>query len=79
MTRDWMALGSCRNLPPDTMFPRDGLGVLRAKTVCSGCPCLQACLDYALDNHITLGVWGGTSVRERRQIRKQRRAASPTA
>jgi WhiB family redox-sensing transcriptional regulator len=61
------------------MFPRDGLGVQRAKAVCSDCPSRQTCLDYALDNHIALGVWGGTSVQERRQIRKQRRAASRTA
>ena len=78
MTSHWMGAGSCRNLPPETMFPRDGLGVIRAKALCSDCPCRQPCLEYALDNHITLGVWGGTSVRERRQMRKQRRAASPT-
>jgi WhiB family transcriptional regulator, redox-sensing transcriptional regulator len=79
MSSDWKALAACRNLAPETMFPRDGMGVIRAKEVCSDCPSREPCLDYALDNHITLGIWGGKSVRERRRIHKERPAASPAS
>jgi WhiB family transcriptional regulator, redox-sensing transcriptional regulator len=30
-------------------------------------------LEYALENHIDHGVWGGCSERERRRIGKRRR------
>ena len=37
------------------------------------CPVQAACLDYAIDNHVDHGVWGGKSERERRRIARARR------
>ena len=34
------------------------------------------CLEYALEERIEHGVWGGCSERERRRILKRRRVAS---
>lgn len=75
---DWMAQGNCADKPPSLFFPSDGVGVEVAKRVCSDCPMRVQCLEYALDNRIDHGVWGGTSERERRRIlkaRAERRAA----
>ena len=69
----WMAGGSCRNHPPATFFPSDGVGVERARKICATCPSQEPCLEYALVNRIDHGVWGGTSERERRRILKRRR------
>jgi WhiB family redox-sensing transcriptional regulator len=69
----WMAAGNCRNHPPATFFPSDGVGVDRARKICATCPSQESCLDYALTNRIDHGVWGGTSERERRRILKRRR------
>jgi WhiB family transcriptional regulator, redox-sensing transcriptional regulator len=69
----WMAEGLCRNYPPAAFFPSDGVGVDRARKICGGCAVADACLEYALDNRIDHGVWGGTSERERRRILKRRR------
>lgn len=46
-----------------------------AKAVCRTCPAKHDCLEFALssDPLWTLGVWGGTSERERRRIRRERR------
>lgn len=68
----WMADGNCANQPPSLFFPSDGVGVDVARGVCDGCPVLSECLEYALENRIDHGVWGGTSERERRRIQKAR-------
>ena len=70
---EWMADGNCRQEPPSTFFPSDGVGVDVARRVCEGCPVKAPCLEYALRNRIDHGVWGGASERERRRIARQRR------
>jgi WhiB family redox-sensing transcriptional regulator len=69
---DWMATGNCAEKPPSLFFPSDGVGVEVAKRVCTDCPVRSQCLEYALDNRIDHGVWGGTSERERRRLLKAR-------
>ena len=69
----WMAAGNCRNYPPAVFFPSDGVGVYRARRICVDCPVAAQCLDYALEERIEHGVWGGCSERERRRILKRRR------
>jgi WhiB family redox-sensing transcriptional regulator len=69
----WMADGKCRDLPPETFFPSDGVGVEIARRICADCPVKGPCLEYALHNRIEHGVWGGASERERRRIARQRR------
>jgi WhiB family transcriptional regulator, redox-sensing transcriptional regulator len=73
METPWMNDGSCRNHPPDVFFPSDGVGVTVAQRICGSCPVRRTCLEYALENRIDHGVWGGTSERERRRILKRRR------
>lgn len=72
---DWMAAGNCADKPPSLFFPSDGVGVEVAKRVCVDCPVRTQCLEYALENRIDHGVWGGTSERERRRILKARAEA----
>jgi len=71
----WMLRGNCRLYPPSTFFPSDGVGVDKARKICVGCPVTGSCLEYALENRIDHGVWGGCSERERRRILKRRRVA----
>jgi WhiB family redox-sensing transcriptional regulator len=70
-----MRRGKCRELPPDTFFPSDGVGVDVARRICAECPVKEPCLEYALAYRIDHGVWGGCSERERRRILKRRRVA----
>ena len=35
------------------------------------CPVRQPCLDYAITNRITHGIWGGLTERERRALRSR--------
>ena len=66
-----------RRSAPSLFFPSDGVGVEVAKRICADCPMRVRCLDYALDNRIDHGVWGGTSERERRRILKARQVRQP--
>lgn len=76
MDTDWMLEGKCRDLPPETFFPSDGVGVEVARRICADCPVKAECLEYALYNRIEHGVWGGASERERRRIARFRRSVA---
>jgi hypothetical protein len=42
----------------------------KAKAVCGTCPIQLKCLDYAVTNKETEGVWGGLTAPERRLLKK---------
>ena len=73
MNTDWMNQGKCKELARDVFFPRDGMGLSAAQKICAECPVSKRCLEYALENHIGHGIWGGCSERERRRILRRRR------
>ena len=83
---DWRRRAACRDTDPDLFFPVGTTGLAldqidAAKIVCQACEVRVACLEFALATNQEAGVWGGTSVEERRKLRKawlarRRRAAS---
>jgi WhiB family redox-sensing transcriptional regulator len=80
MDTDWMIKGKCKDLDPAIFFPNDWVGVQVAQRICAECPVKSPCLEYALQNRVDHGVWGGASERERRRIlRKRRLAKAPNA
>ncbi len=66
----WMDRGRCTETGDDLHFPEKGHPTKGAKMVCHGCEVRQECLEYALANDIRYGIWGGTSERERRRLRR---------
>lgn len=72
---NWMAEGSCRGVAgaDGLFFPERGESTRDAKAVCADCPVKAECLEYALANSEKFGIWGGTSERERRRLRNDRR------
>lgn len=54
----------------DQFFPDRGESVRPSKQQCVGCTALSECLNFALDNNLKHGVWGGMSERQRRRIRR---------
>lgn len=53
-------------------FPERGQSAGPAKAVCRGCPVAADCLEYALVRGEQHGIWGGTSERQRRVLRRER-------
>jgi WhiB family redox-sensing transcriptional regulator len=70
---DWMKRGACRGTSPALFYAERGEATDTAKAVCATCPIKAECLDFALRNCEMFGVWGGTSERERRQLRRESR------
>ena len=66
----WRDDALCRQVGMDLFFPEKGETPKAAKQVCAACPVRAECLAEALAGDIRFGVWGGTSERERRQLRR---------
>lgn len=72
----WRELGACRGLDPEVFFPETEEEADIAKAICADCPVRVACLEHALSSREKVGVWGGTTERERRRIVRQRRRSA---
>jgi len=70
----WMNDGLCNEYQRDLFFPGRGSTSAQAKRICGQCAVRPECLAYAVNDGSLLGVWGGTSDRERQQLRGQRAA-----
>lgn len=70
---DW-SLALCKEVYPEYWFPTvlDDNGET-AKSICARCPILDACREYAIARPELEGIWGGTTHRQRCQIRTARR------
>ena len=73
---DWASLALCQGMT-DLFYPPSGdnEGFDAAKAVCDRCPVRRQCLDFAMRFEETEGIWGGTSGRERRELRRSQWAA----
>lgn len=74
----WQADAACQGLDTELFFPGRGESdtVTAAKEICSSCGVREECLESALATGEKFGIWGGTSERERRVLRRQRAATT---
>ena len=75
---DFVSLGTplCRTIDSEIFFPevgkqQDPRSVALAKRLCHECPYKDPCLQYALDTTQEFGIWGGTTEKMRREIRRR--------
>jgi WhiB family redox-sensing transcriptional regulator len=68
----WQDEALCAEVDPELWFPEKGASTREAKRTCMACEVRSECLEYALDNKINHGVWGGKSDRERNAILRKR-------
>lgn len=66
---DWRLLADCNGVTDVDFFPPRGVAALDARAICLTCPVRWECLAYALPKE-HIGVWGGTTERQRRRLRK---------
>ena len=73
---EWVSEAACRGgLQADVadalFFPGRGHSGERARTICATCPVRAECLQHALEVGEKFGIWGGTSEKERRELKRQ--------
>lgn len=71
--------GRCKEMPVEMFFPTRGQPGTQAIKICNGttktgpCPVREQCLEYALSlPNFCVGIWGGSSQKERRRIKAER-------
>ena len=82
MNSEWPELAACRepDVDPEIFFPLSEIGlgahqIAAARAVCTRCPVVMHCLDWALRAGEPAGIWGGTTPDERRRLRHYARDA----
>ena len=65
---EWFSQGACRGTLDVDFFAEDEHAIARAKAVCAQCDVVRECLAFAVERG-EIGVWGGTTRRERRGLR----------
>jgi WhiB family redox-sensing transcriptional regulator len=65
----WHRQAACRGQGTSAWFPSRGESVEVGKEVCAGCPVAAECLTAGMgERH---GIWGGSSERGRRELRRR--------
>lgn len=72
----WRELAACKGVDPNVFVPNEGRGMTgrttysKARDYCNRCNVVNECLLFALTEHMEFGMFGGTTPRERRNIKK---------
>jgi WhiB family redox-sensing transcriptional regulator len=67
----FQALAACKGMDPALFFVGHGADSYdEARAICAECAVSEACLAYALADSELHGMWGGTTPRERRAMRR---------
>ena len=70
-TQPWRAKANCKGMDRDIFYPEDGRVHELAERICTACPVLDDCREYAI-LHETHGIWGATGEKQREMIRERR-------
>ena len=63
---------ACRVVGPSDYVRGRGANYEAIRATCEGCPVRTECLAMALADDSLVGLWGGTTEAERREIRRER-------
>jgi WhiB family transcriptional regulator, redox-sensing transcriptional regulator len=80
VSEGWNLEARCRNEDAALFFGPNGFEPKRerlaregaAKAICSSCPAVQVCREYALSQAELYGVWGGLGETDRREVLARR-------
>lgn len=64
----WVDDAACVEHPEADFFPAGGVPTPEVVAICASCLVRVECLAWAIEHHVTDGIWGGASARERAQL-----------
>lgn len=70
----WRHQAACKTHPSRWWFDDEHNQFATAKAICKLCPVRTECLSYAMSLDNMHGIWGGTTVYERRNLKKRLQA-----
>jgi WhiB family redox-sensing transcriptional regulator len=65
---DWLSEARCHDRETEIFFVRGASKARRAQNICDHCTVRDECLEYAMEQDIEFGVWGGLTERQRRSL-----------
>jgi len=72
--RTWVRQAACYGVNPDVFFPEDNnihtSNKDEAIKICQSCPVRLDCLIWSIKSGEDNGIWGGTSAKDRRRLRR---------
>jgi WhiB family redox-sensing transcriptional regulator len=71
---EWLEKAECRGLDVNAFFPPNGVRPKLALRACGNCSVKPECLEWALENNVHFGVWGGLTERQRFDEKRKRRS-----
>ncbi len=70
----FMNFAKCKDSKnPNFFFADDVIGTNNAIRYCQDCPVKIPCGQYAMNNNIIYGVWGGLSIRARAKLKREQK------
>ena len=70
----WKDQAACSGTDTEIFYPANSDEEAEALSICATCPVRAQCLDYAIRNRETYGIWGGATPEQRRRMRRERAA-----
>ena len=76
----WRLRAACREADPDLFYPspdnpNDAVAPKRViETYCNHCPVVADCLEFAVQQGETFGIWGATTPRQRVELKLREKA-----
>lgn len=73
MSLEWMSSALCRQIDLELFFPDVGGSSKTARKMCGRCIVKIECLNYALTFPSMIGIWGGTTEKQRKRLKQEGR------
>ena len=72
--QEWKDDAACKGMDRNIFFPTIGYNQhsRAAIKICETCPVKRRCAEFAINNKIAFGIWGGLNPNERQQLKRRR-------